>query len=1029
MKYTLANGNFNDFYCFEDNVLKPRAYFVPFSDLAECKGIDYLEERYSSPLLKVLNGDWDFIYYSKISDMPLEIDTDEMEFDKIKVPGCWQYQGYEKPFYINTRYMFDINTMPLVPADKGYYGRDFKPQNGKSIVEVYNSVGIYRKKFSLRKSARNIISFLGVSSCVQLYVNGYYIGYAEGSHNTHEFDITAYLNESDEENEIVVLVYKWCNGTYLECQDMFRSNGIFRDVYVTSYDTAYIWDYKYKTERTGLEFKLSVDVDYVANEKQYAECSLYYEDELIGVCSGKKGEIIISNPRLWSAEVPNLYTLYIQLKNEDGIIQCVRQEVGLKHIQIKGNVFIFNDKPIKIKGVNHHDTHETNGYVMTAEELKADVLLMKDLNVNAVRTSHYPPDPIMLKIANYEGIYMIDEADIETHGCYGVERSVPRPNRISNNRRWRGHFWDRVYRMYMRDKNNVSVIMWSLGNESGGWKNQDYCYDKLKKLDSTPIHYEAVCRTPRFNYDVVSQMYASTEFYEKYAAGKAPKRFYRAPYFQCEYAHAMGVGPGSLDLYVDKFYAADGAMGGCIWEWADHAVKTDRGYLYGGDNGEYGHDGNFCVDGLVTPDRKPSISALNMQAAYSPVKADYISPNKYLLKNLNRFLSTSYLNIKWQYFVNGDVVSEGKLDMDIPPMCDGEAHIKHPAIDTAKECFINFTFSDKRTGKFVARKQIILSRFIKTCSAPEGTNMIGVEENGKLKIATEKADIIFSTVSGKLISYKIKADDKELLTLGGNPKIFAPNIYRAPIDNYMYVNRKWEKLGFNDLEVKLVDFRYEKDGNGIKIYSCEEMTSCGKVRFYANIIYIVYSNGEIGINTWLHKCKAYDIPKYGLDIELAPKYTNISYYGMGAEESYSDMNAHTTMGIYRTNVDEMYTRYVKPQDNGNRSEVRWAKITDSRGFGLMFTGNAMSFNLNANRYTDKDIADAKHDFELVGQDKTIVRIDGFVRGVGSNSCGPDARAEFKHCSKDDIEYSFRLSPVAPKPTLRIPKSMITESQN
>lgn len=1012
MKYTLANDNFNDFYCFEDNVLKPRAYFVPFKDVESCKKTAYLDERYSSELLKVLSGDWDFAFYSKISDMPLEIDTDEVKFDTVKVPGCWQFQGYEKPFYINTRYMFDINTMPLVPADKGYYGKNFSIQNGESKVEVFNSVGVYRKKFSIKKSAKNIISFLGVSSCLQLYVNGFYIGYAEGSHNTHEFDITQYLNEDSDDNELVVLVYKWCNGTYLECQDMFRNNGIFRDVYVTSYQDSYIWDFRCKTRKTENQaFKLTVDVESVKTDDEDVECSLYYDDQLLETKSGDKTEFIIDDPKLWSAEIPQLYTLYIKLKKGDKCIECIRQEVGLRNIEINGNIFYLNDKPIKIKGVNHHDTHESNGYVMTADELMKDVLLMKELNVNAVRTSHYPPDPIMLKIANYEGLYMIDEADIETHGCYGT-KTLRLPNLISNNKKWKHHFWDRVYRMFMRDKNNSSVIMWSLGNESGGWKNQDYCYDKLKKLDDTPIHYEAVCRTPRFNYDVVSQMYASTEFYDKYVAGKAPKKFYRAPYFQCEYAHAMGVGPGSLDLYVERFYSYPGALGGCIWEWADHAVKTDKGYLYGGDNGEYGHDSNFCVDGLVTPDRIPSVSALNMQAAYRPVKAFYISPNKYLLKNMNRFLSTQYLSIKWQYLVNGDVVSEGALDLDIPPMCDGEAYIKHPAIDTAKECLINFIYFDKKTDKFVAKEQIVLSRFIKKCSRPEGNNIICVEENGKLKISTQAAKIVFDTANGKLVSYKV--EDKEFLLKNNGSKALAPNIYRAPIDNYMYISNKWKKLGFDDMKSTLVDFEYEKDGNSIKISTQENMFGAGKLRFTAYIDYTVYCSGEIDVTACLQKHKAYDIPKFGLDIELPIEFDSVTYYGMGGEESYSDMSEHATMGIYSIKVDEMYTQYIKPQDNGNRSGVRWAKITNADGEGFMFAGDAMSFNFNASRFEDKDIEQAKHAFELAPQDKCIVRIDGFVRGVGSNSCGPDARAEFKHTSNQDVEYSFRISPILAK---------------
>ncbi len=1013
MKYTLANDNFNDFYCFEDNVLQPRAYFVPFEDMRACKETNYLNERYSSSMVNILNGEWDFLFFDKISDMPLEIDTESVEFDKVKVPGCWQYQGYEKPFYINTRYMFDINTVPLVPADKGYYGKNYKTQNGEAKVEVFNSVGVYRKKFNLKKTDKNIISFLGVSSCLQLYVNEFYVGYAEGSHNTHEFDITQYLNEDGEENELVVLVYKWCNGTFLECQDMFRSNGIFRDVYITSYGKSYIWDFKCNSIKVDNDqYKISVETTAIKEESEEIVCSLYYKDKLLDTLKGDKVEFTVDDPKLWSAEIPELYTLFIQLKKGDKEIECVRQEVGLKHIEITGKVFYLNEKPIKIKGVNHHDTNETNGYVMTVEELKADIDLMKELNVNAVRTSHYPPDPIMLKIANYEGIYIIDEADIETHGCYGTQKTVALPNRISNNLKWKHHFWDRVYRMYMRDRNNVSVTMWSLGNESGGWKNQDYCYKKLKDLDATPIHYEAVCRTPRFNYDVVSQMYASTEFYEKYTAEKAPKRYYRAPYFQCEYAHAMGVGPGSLDFYVDKFYAYPGALGGCIWEWADHAVKTDKGYLYGGDHGEYAHDGNFCVDGLVAPDRKPSVSALNMQAVYRPVKACYISPNKYLLKNYNRFLSTSYLNIKWQYSVNGEVISEGTLDLDIPPMCDGEAHIKHPAIDTAKECYIDFIYYDKRTQKFVAKEQIILSRFIKKCSKPEGKDMICVEENGKLKINTPSANIVFNTKTGKLVSYKV--NDKELLSKDGEAKILTPNVYRAPIDNYMYLRNKWEKAGFDNIEVTLESFSYEKSGNCIKISTEEKMTGAGKPRFFAYIDYSVYSGGEIDVTACLCKCKAYDVPKFGLDIEMPNDYSNVVYYGMGAEESYSDMSEHATMGIYSSDVDSMYTQYIKPQDNGNRSGVRWAKITDAQGEGLMFTGNAMSFNFNAHRYSDKDIAKAKHPFELEPCDKVIVRIDGFVRGVGSNSCGPDARAEFKHCSTEPIEYSFRISPIIAK---------------
>lgn len=1010
MIYNLSNDFYNNFDIIEDNVLPARSYFIPFKDRALCQKTDYLNERYESNMLKVLNGRWDFVFYKKISDMPLEIDTEKLEYDNIKVPSCWQFEGYESPFYINTRYMFDLNKMPNVPADKGVYGKNFRTENGQKTVEVFNSVGLYRKTFTLKKAARNVITFLGVSSCVQLYLNGYYIGYGEGSHNTHEFDITNYLAD-DGKNELVALVYKWCNGTYLECQDMFRNNGIFRDVYITSYGENYVWDYKVDTARLDKEnFIVKVDVDAKLQEGADIVVTLFDGDKQLDVKEGAKTEFVINQPKMWSAEIPNLYTLYIELVEGKKVIQSVRQEVGIKEIEIKNSIFYFNGKPIKIKGVNHHDTHESNGYTVELDELLHEVKLMKEFNVNAVRTSHYPPDPAFIKIANHEGLYIIDEADIETHGCYATYWPLPRPNLISNNKKWKSHFWDRIYKMYMRDKNNASITMWSLGNESGGWKNQDYCYAKLKELDKhIPIHYEGVSRTRRFNYDIVSQMYASTEFYEKYVEGKAPKKFYRAPYFQCEYAHAMGVGPGSLDLYMQLFYKSPTALGGCIWEWADHAVKTRKGYLYGGDHGEYAHDGNFCVDGLMYPDRRPSTSAYNMQAVYRPVRADYISNNKYLLRNTNRFLSTSYMEIKWQYVRSGEIITEGVIENEILPMDECEITIKHPALDTTKDCFINFIYTDKRTGKLIAKEQLSLCKFIKKGTKPDGKEIVCVEENDELKVLTNSAKIVFDMKKGKINNYTI--GEKQLIVKNPLLSVFAPNIYRAPIDNYMYVDKKWKKLGFDDIKTELVNFEYKKSSNCVKVSTEETLIGAEKPRFTVYIDYTVYENGEIDINACLEKDKAYDVPKFGLNWELPAEYTEIEYYGRGDKENYSDMSAHAIMGIYKNTAEGMFEHYIKPQDNGNRADVRWAKITDKNGEGWMITANGEAFNFNANNYDDKTIAAAKHDFELKKQDKCVVRIDGFVRGVGSNSCGPDTRAEFRHDSDEDIEYSFKISPI------------------
>ncbi|MDE7336916.1 MAG: hypothetical protein K2N32_02250 [Clostridia bacterium] len=399
-----------------------------------------------------------------------------------------------------------------------------------------------------------------------------------------------------------------------------------------------------------------------------------------------------------------------------------------------------------------------------------------------------------------------------------------------------------------------------------------------------------------------------------------------------------------------------------------------------------------------------------MQAVYRPVKAFYISNNKYLFHNFNRFLSTDYLEVKWQFLYNGEISGEGIVNLDIPPMCDGEAMIKHPPIDTARECCINFIYVDKRTGKFVAREQIMLSKFIKKPPRPEGKEIVSVEENNHLKIFTQRAKIIFDLRTGKMSSYKI--GEKEFICTDKQAEIFAPKIYRAPIDNYMYKAAKWRRQGLDKLTPALLSFDYEKNNNCLSIKTVESLSANGKDMFKVILDYNVFDNGEIDVTATLQKNKEYDIPKFGLNIELPKQFENITYYGMGEKESYSDMREHAIMGIYSMKIEDMYEHYIKPQDNGNRTDVRWVKITDENGEGLKIAGYAMSFDFNANRYSDKTLEETAHDFDLKESDKNIIRIDGFVRGIGSNSCGPDTRAEFKHTSKAEIRYAFRVKPLS-----------------
>lgn len=1010
MLYRFKHDKFNDPKIFEDNRLRPRSYFIPFSSREACDKCDYLNERSSSDCVQVLSGEWDFVYYSKIGDMPDKIDFYDLKTDKVQVPSCWQYTGYESPYYVNVRYQFDYK-FPYVPADESTVGKNMPTNDGK-IHKVYNSIGVYRRRFEAKRGFKNFLTFLGAASNVQVYLNGRYIGYGEGSHNTSEFDVTQFM--LDGENELVVLVYKWCSGTYLESQDMFRSNGIFRDVYLTTHYGAYIWDIVTSVSRKGAVWTLSAEAD-VRGENTSLEYVLERAGRRIASVKARAGKASfeIEQPDLWSAETPALYMLYAVLKKGSKTVECIRQEVGFKEIAIDGNVYLFNGKPIKFKGVNHHDTDESKGYVMNAFDYLKDAMLMKEYNVNAVRTSHYPPDPVFIKIANYIGLYIIDEADIETHGA-SARKNFYTPNAISNHTPWKDFYWDRVYRMYERDKNNPCVSMWSLGNEAGGWRNQDYCYAKLKRLTPIPIHYEGVVRTKRFAYDVISEMYPSTEFIDKYADGTAPKKYYEKPYFMCEYAHAMGVGPGSLDRYWQDIYKTRSAMGGCIWEWCDHAVKHKDGtYTYGGDHGEYDHDSNFCVDGLFFPNREPHTGARLMQAVYRPVIAAYVSSNKYALTNTNRFADSSYIDIAWQYSVDGAVCESGRIDRIIAPAETEEVELKHRAIDTTKDCCITFVYTDKNTGKTIAKEQIMMCQSMMQLRKPaEKEDLAFIESQDDISVVTNTGRIKINKKDGMVESWVTAG--VELLNRNAEQKGFRLSLYGAPIDNYMNVDWHWKKAGFDDYKVEFVGMDSEKTYGRVVIACRYKVMMKGREGFGFILQYTVRADNSMDVKTLLEPKKKYDLPKFGLTIEMPSAYDRVRYYGRGEYENYPDMNAHAVLGIYKVSVARMYENYIKPQESGSRGDTRWAEVTDESGAGLRFIAEEKPFAFYAVPYTFKGIYGAKHRGDINFSGTTCVHIDGFVRGIGSNSCGPDARREFVKKDKESLSYAFRVCPIVPE---------------
>lgn len=976
MNYKINRNLHTDFSIFEENKLKERSYFIPFSSSKKLAKTNYKNERYNSDRVIMLSGEWDFAYYERLSLIPDALDTDTVSFDKITVPCTWQRTGYDQIAYINTRYPFPKKP-PHIPFDV--------------------AAGVYRKTVDIKKSGiRRTLSFLGVAGALAVYVNGEYVGYSEGSHNTAEFDITAFLRNGS--NEIVAVNYKWSNGSYLECQDMFRENGIFRDVFITEFAGSYIRDFTLRSSKNSDgTYNLDIDVE-----------GCFEKDTRIEIKSAEKEPVIcasllpekgagLSNLAVdeWSAEIPNLYELTIVLYKEDKEIEAIRTYYGFKNVEIKGEVFLFNGKAIKFKGVNHHDTHMTKGYAMSLEDMELDIQLMKEYNCNAVRTSHYPPDPAFLTMCDMYGLYVVDEADIETHGFYAVPHSTYNPNRLSNDISWASHYLDRVKRMYGRDKNHPSITMWSLGNESGGYKCQDVCYEYLKNANpEIPVHYEGAIRSRRWAYDVVSRMYGTPDLMRKILNGTAGDKYKGKPFFQCEYAHAMGNGPGGLEEYMQLFYSSDQFMGGCIWEWADHSVYDENAeykWTYGGDHNEPIHDGNFCVDGLFYPDRKPSSGALEMKACYRPIRAKQINGNIFELWNTRSFADSSDIQIAFSVLVDGEGRDMGTVSSVIPAGSKKKIQINSEYFNqTDRDVFVNFIYTDKCSGAEIAAEQVIVSQ----AALKKADNQLKSAEvssvGNTINIAFDNGRAIFDKKRG-LVSYQ--KNGLEYLNQKPYDKAngFIPHIYRGRLDNDQYMVIFWKIIGLDCSKTKLVSCEVKSRDN-LKYISTvyDFVTRSVFVLARATVDYFFDKNGKITISSSLKKVFPLtdQLPRFGVHTELKNEFENVKYYGRGPVENYSDFKEHAPIGVYETTVSNMAHKYIKPQDSGNRGDVRYGMLTNENGAGLKFTALYKYINFNANHFTLGQLKKAKHIEDLPDVDTTFVAIDGFVRGTGSGSCGP-----------------------------------------
>ena len=927
-----------------ENRLAPRSYYIPTGKS------EYL----------LLNGKWNFKYFSRDVDYCGDI----TDWDEITVPSCWQILGYENPNYTNINYPFPCDP-PYVPND--------------------NPCGVYERTFEIAKLwGKCYFIFEGVSSCAQLYINGQYVGFTQGSHLQAEFDITPYVKEG--ENTVRAVVYKWCVGSYLEDQDFFRFNGIFRDCYLLQRPENHIVDVNITANENVIAVKADAESD----------ITLLDNGEILATASGNSAEFKVENPILWNAEKPYLYTLRFE---KDG--EVIERKIGMRSIAISDKCeLLINGQSVKLHGVNHHDTHKYNGWCQTYDELRLDLEKMKELNINCVRTSHYPPIPYFVELCDEMGFYVILETDIENHGFTRRNANVSYGFDVDSGEwpacweDWKHEHVERMQRACLVFRNQCSVIMWSTGNESGHAQNHVEMIKWARTLnDGRLIHAEDASRKGEYeNTDLLSFMYHSVPgATEKYIKNDEIKK----PYFLCEYSHAMGNGPGDVWYYNEMFNKYPKCIGGCVWEWADHTVVVDGVQKYGGDfEGELTHDGNFCCDGMVFADRSYKAGTYEVKAAYQPLFTEFKDG---ILTVYNRYDFTNLSECEFVYKIEADgkLVSKNKLVLDIAPHSSKEIKIEIPQMSCEMGAFITCRLY-KGGNEMAVTQHEIPAELIKPVAS---TNFAEIQD--------ERLDVIFK---GERFSYtfskhygnftSIKVDGKEYLA---DRMDFTT--WRAPTDNERNMKVFWGNyniwqgeninLAFNKIyESELID-------GGVKVKGSLGGVSRTPYMQY-NYTVKVYADGRIdfGFDGNIRESVIW-LPRFGLEFSMPVDNAPFSYFGYGPLESYCDMHHGSTVNLYTSTADNEYVPYIYPQEHGNHTGVRMLSFDK-----IKFTGDALDCNVSS--YSTKQLDKATHTNDLIKSGKTFVRVDYMDSGLGSNSCGPQLAPEFRFDDKE-IKFNFTMS--------------------
>lgn len=939
--------NYEDLTKLQMNREPQRAYYIPYDTLE--KALEGNKEK--SAYYKLLNGEWDFAYFERDIDVP-EVIT---KWDKITVPSNWQMKGYDIPYYTNVNYPYPVDP-PYVPDDNpcGVYSLNINLDNKWSDRDTY-------------------IVFEGVNSCLYLYVNDVLVGYSQGSHLQSEFDISKYVKEGS--NNVKVKVLKWCSGSYLEDQDFFRLSGIFRDVYLLSRDKNCVKDIEIQADCNTLSVS---EEDYV----------LY---------DGKNQVETLEDIILWNAEKPYLYTVVVKSGSE-----YIPFKVGFREIAVsESGELLINGVSVKLKGVNRHDTHPVNGHYTPYDFMKAELLTMKELNINCIRTSHYPPTPEFMNLCDELGFYVVDETDIEIHGFTsrytGYEYDIENKDWICGQKQWENAFVERAIRMVERDKNHPCVIMWSMGNESGYGSNHDAMIAWTKNRDeSRLVHYEgASLIEDKCDVDVVSRMYSSVDFIEEYAKDEEKKR----PFYLCEYSHAMGNGPGDVWDYWQKIYKYPKLIGGCIWEWADHTVIVDGVCKYGGDFGETTHDINFCCDGMVFADRSFKAGSLEIKAIYQNIKTK-LEGNELTVTNRFDFTNLKEYKLLWHVVCDGEIIKAGELICDVEPHKTEKYTIHFTLPKSCKlGCYLDISLVGERE---VAVEQHALPVLIVKETNANTNSAEFVEEGHLIKITGKNFNYVFNKHYGSFESIVVNGEER----MAAMPQL---SVWRAPTDNDRHMKDKWGLF---------LDNRFAENYNRVftKVYSCEvkenkiivngNLSGIARAPFFRfNTVYEILDSGEIKVKLQGNvRENCLYLPRLGFEFYMPKNNEAFKYYGMGPVENYVDMCHHTKVGLYESTASKEYVPYIYPQEHGNHIKTKFVEIG-----GLRFE-TEKEFEFGVSKYSSETLTNAMHTDEIVESDNIIVRIDYKNSGIGSNSCGPELLEQYRLDDKE-INYEFSIVPV------------------